>query len=854
MPVGRTQIRLGALTGSMANTDQTAATGLDTTSLQGVMDEVSAALIRITGATKWDNAPAGTFAQTIKSSTDAMDIGAAASAEQWGNLYLGTAKGLYIGADQGGFVKDTEGELTIGTLSDAIVIGGDTHTGAIDIGNVNQTKTITVGNAGATEVQVDAILVDINGGTGGVTIDGGAASNFTTSAGDLAITSAATLDIDGVAVTIDSSGALDITAANGQTLSLNHGGGSALTMSATGAVEIAGESASPVTIGAVEATATLKTTTSGDVDIQSAGAVDIDGLGVQINSAGVAANLTVASDADAEDLTIEVTGANDASVLVKSSGTGDDAISLAASAGGIEITVPTTKSVMMGLTGEAEILVSPHSTAANELIAITNTNGTAANAIALDASAGGFSIDGAAASNVTTSAGALTLNGAAGETIGTTGQNSAFQGSVVITQDLTVNGTTTTVDTTNLTVEDPIIACGYDGDGGDFAAAADRALMMGIAGVTENPVMVWSNATTKPGGVGTGTFAFATTTSAQDATVVALSTAAPLQVGDFEMKGNYINLKTQAVSTHLANNVAGLTMKTNAGVAIAQWDGTAAKGGLLMNDDYEVQFGTGGDASIKYTNVGSIDDFVIEATGNTDMRFRVALGDELGFEVNAAEVLKVDGTRVLISQKLQGPALTNMLISGSENRNVIVSAGDTAGTPSALGQVGFEDGNKLGSTWSASNPIFLSTAKADWTNYVTKFGDNTSILAAIKLAAEAGSPGTTAKTQKGLTAGVASGSLLSTAVPTGGGTVGTFNLSDMTVAQRQKHVDIYINGQQMFSGSADNCGATPPTADYTLMDGGQNDGRTGVIKAPATSDFGFSFAIEADDVVTVMIR
>ncbi|MFH1253047.1 MAG: hypothetical protein V1664_01815, partial [Candidatus Uhrbacteria bacterium] len=48
-------------------------------------------------------------------------------------------------------------------------------------------QSVLLGNAAATEVDATAILVDINGGVGGVTIDGGAASNFTTSAGALSL-------------------------------------------------------------------------------------------------------------------------------------------------------------------------------------------------------------------------------------------------------------------------------------------------------------------------------------------------------------------------------------------------------------------------------------------------------------------------------------------------------------------------------------------------------------------------------------------------------------------------------------------------------------------------------------------
>ncbi len=86
----------------------------------------------------------------------------------------------------------------------------------------------------------------------------------------------------------------------------------------------------------------LNTTTITDkdndgIDIDAGGAITIDSAGVSIDSAGVAANFTVASDGAAEDLTISVTGATDSSVVISSSGTGADAVKVSTSAGSIDI-------------------------------------------------------------------------------------------------------------------------------------------------------------------------------------------------------------------------------------------------------------------------------------------------------------------------------------------------------------------------------------------------------------------------------------------------------------------------------------------------------------------------------------
>jgi len=108
---------------------------------------------------------------------------------------------------------DATGALTIDSTGGAISIGADANANAINIGTGAAARTITLGNAASTEIQLDAILVDINGGAGGVTIDGAAASNVTTSAGALTLTSAAAATWSTVA------GALTLTSAAAATWS-----------------------------------------------------------------------------------------------------------------------------------------------------------------------------------------------------------------------------------------------------------------------------------------------------------------------------------------------------------------------------------------------------------------------------------------------------------------------------------------------------------------------------------------------------------------------------------------------------------------------------------------------------------
>lgn len=73
---------------------------------------------------------------------------------------------------------DAGGAVTIDSSAAAISIGGDSVGQKITVGGDTGTRT---------EVELNAILVDINAGASGVTIDAGAASSFTTSAGALTL-------------------------------------------------------------------------------------------------------------------------------------------------------------------------------------------------------------------------------------------------------------------------------------------------------------------------------------------------------------------------------------------------------------------------------------------------------------------------------------------------------------------------------------------------------------------------------------------------------------------------------------------------------------------------------------------
>jgi len=142
----------------------------------------------------------------------------------------------------------------------------------------------------------------------------------------------------------------------------------------------------------------LKTSTGltqfdfGDVD-------DVNGVGnIAFDSA--AANVTLATNAAADDLTIQVTGATDSSIKLASSGTGADAISLITSAGGMDLTVA-------GAAANEDLDIT-----ANSSVNISSTEAAVADAIVISAAGAGSGIDITSLADID-----ITTTGADGEDI-----------------------------------------------------------------------------------------------------------------------------------------------------------------------------------------------------------------------------------------------------------------------------------------------------------------------------------------------------------------------------------------------------------------------------------------------------
>jgi len=114
-------------------------------------------------------------------------------------LHMSGANAMSLQADVTSFAAsasttmdlDAAGVLSINSSAGVINIGDDAIVQNIYIGTGGARTLVQLGSAAVVEVEVDAVLIDINAGANGFHLDAAGNSNITTSAGILTITAAA---------------------------------------------------------------------------------------------------------------------------------------------------------------------------------------------------------------------------------------------------------------------------------------------------------------------------------------------------------------------------------------------------------------------------------------------------------------------------------------------------------------------------------------------------------------------------------------------------------------------------------------------------------------------------------------
>lgn len=341
---------------------------------------------------------------------------------------------------------------------------------------LNTTTSGDIDISSAADLDLDGATVAIDS-VGALSLQGGAASDFTTGAGALTLSGAAgvivtstggelvlngagqTVDLDGSIVEIDSSGTLSIDAAGATNLSTTTGD---LTIEAganNAKVVIKGdhESGDAIHIDANANANSVVNIDAGKFDVDASGVAEITSVGTMTITGG---GVSKYGD-DTGTLDFNGSGAvTDTGVttynLSPSSTFDIDAVGA--------VTVDSDAGLTLG--GSAVDVDADGGTLS--LDGSTGINiGTAAN-VAVDLNSSTLDIDGTGAVTIdttntgtgitigtATSAVPITIGNSTSEV--TVGDNLNVAGNVVVTGDLDVNGTLTTIDTTNLQVKDAFI-------------------------------------------------------------------------------------------------------------------------------------------------------------------------------------------------------------------------------------------------------------------------------------------------------------------------------------------------------------------------------------------------------------
>ncbi len=277
-----------------------------------------------------------------------------------------------------------------GTGADAIVL--NTTAGGIDLTNagtagedIDIASSASSVNIDAAESAADAIVLEAAAGGIDILASGAAAGEDIDIVATGSSVNVSASEADAAAVTVAASaGGVDISAAATYDIDITATGGKIL----ANATENAAGAISLIVNGGSSETIVVTNT-------QGTGASALD---LEATAGGMAVDvvddlvMTCASSAGADDLRLIQTGAFDASISLEAAGTGADAIRLQASAGGLDIDAVDDIIITVASTTTADDLVLAQTGAQDASIAL-QAAGTGADAISIQASAGGIDID-----------------------------------------------------------------------------------------------------------------------------------------------------------------------------------------------------------------------------------------------------------------------------------------------------------------------------------------------------------------------------------------------------------------------------------------------------------------------------
>jgi len=268
-------------------------------------------------------------------------------------------------------------------------------------------------------------------------------------------------------------------------------------------------------------------------------------------------------------------------------------------------------------------------------------------------------ISGSAGNNLTlgasgdvTVAGDLTVAGndiksSTGTAITLSGTTVTAQGHLIVKGDLYISGTTTTIDSTVVEIQDPVIGLGFS-SGSIAGLAGDRGFIGGITGAGNNVALVWSNAS--------GSFVATRTTTAPGISPIVVSNLLPVRAAKLEVNGTAAYVTSSDTQSLELNGASGNGVKFTIGssTAFARFvdNGSNAEFGAISNKQLNV---SGSQINLNAGNNGTLfqlngSTFGSISGNSTTVNLSAAAGHTTASIVNSvAEVINFGGAATAIN-------------------------------------------------------------------------------------------------------------------------------------------------------------------------------------------------------------
>ena len=233
-------------------------------------------------------------------------------------------------------------------------------------------------------------------------------------------------------------------------------------------------------------------------------------------------------------------------------------------------------------------------------------------------------------------------------TIGATSGNTTVRNNLIVSGDLTVNGTTVTVDATTVSIEDPVIGLGFLSGSTGRVAKGDRGLILAGDPATApgNLAFIWDDSDTSFAAIST---THSTTSSL--AAGVQVSDYRPLRASKFTMGSSFL--------TSSNGNVINAVAQTD---IILQ----AAAGPPGTNGDVTFQFGSVGTSVLQVSGSGTSPNITLDIKAAPN--------------VTTANIIPLNSTTV----NFAGSATTLQMGANSSSGQTIIRSGIIKGTQSTL--------------------------------------------------------------------------------------------------------------------------------------------------------------------------